>query len=154
MSTATAADEFKLKLFEKIRDLFAATPATTEVVVTYGAPPNLDPDDIVSFLGVTSEQSIATMGTRSRDEDLTIEVAISCFRGGGAEMEQVCGARAYELLRMIEFQVRKTDTSVGGTVLWCFLVGHESSGQTDPQLIQEGRVIEITARFSARARIT
>lgn len=154
MSTATAADEFKLKFFEAVKALMAAGADTPNVLVTYGAPANLDPEDIVSFLGVTSEQNAVTMGNRGRDEDLTLEIAISCFRGGGEEMELVCGSRAYQLLRMIENQVRKTDTTVGGTVLWCFLQGHESSGQTDPTLIQEGRVIEITARFLARARIT
>lgn len=155
MSTATTADEFKVAFHAAVKNLMAATPDTVEVLVSYGAPSSLDPEDVVAFLGVTSEQNPATIGQRSRDEDLTIDVAISCFRGGlGEETELVCGQRAYQLLRMIENQVRKTDTTVGGTVLWCFLQSHESTGQTDPQLIQQGRVIEITARFAARARIT
>lgn len=154
MSAATAADEFKLKFFEGARDLMAADPATREVAVTYGAPGSLDPEDIVSFLDVRSDQSAATIGQRARDEDLEITVAISCFRGGLEDMELVCARRAYQLLRMLDYYVRKTDTTLGGTVLWCFSLGHESAGQTDPQLISQGRVIEITARFLAKARIT
>lgn len=154
MSTATAADDFKYAFFEAATELMAADPDTAEVLVSYGAPGSLDPEDVVAFLDVTSEQQAATIGQRSRDEDLTVTVAISCFRGGLEDQELVCGRRAYQLLRMLDYHVRKTDTSVGGTVLWCFLQGHESTGQTDPQLLQQGRVIEITARFLARARIT
>lgn len=154
MTADTAADEFKMAFYEATKELMAADPDTQEVMVSYGAPGSLDPEDVVAFLGVTSEQQAASIGQRSRDEDLTMEVAISCFRGGLEDQELVCGQRAYQLLRMITRYVRKTDTTVGGTVLWCFLQGHESSGQTDPQLIQQGRVIEITARFLARARIT
>lgn len=154
MSSATAADEFKTKFYEGIRDLFTGDEETPYVLVTFGAPGTYEPDDIVSFLAVTSEQNAATFGNRGREETLEITVAISCFRGGGQEQEQVTSARAYQLLRMIEFWARKTDTTIGGTVRDCFLIGHDSSGQTDPQYLEKGRVTEITARFLAHARIT
>lgn len=154
MSTATAADEFKLALFEATRDLMAEAEDTQQVLVTYGAPGTFEPEDLVSFTGTESVQEGATMGNRGRQETLIQEVQISCWRGGGQEMELVCAQRAYQLLRMIENYCRKTDTTVGGTVLWCFLTSHESFGQTDPQFIDKGRVIEITAKFTARSRIT
>ncbi len=154
MSGATAADEFKLAFFEAARDLMAADPDTEHVLVTYGWPGTFEPEDLVSFLGVTSEQEAASISRRSRDETLTLEVSISCYRGGGQDMEQVSARRAYQLLRMLDTFARVTDTTVGGTVMWCFLVGHESSGHTDPALIEQGRTNEIVARFSARARIT
>jgi hypothetical protein len=154
VSGATAADEFKLAFFETIRDLMATDPDTPHVLVTYGAPGTFEPEDLVSFLGIESNQDPATIGNRSREEALTIEVSISCWRGGGQDMELVCAQRAYQLLRMIETQVRVTDTTVSGTVRHCFLVSHESSGATDLQFLETGRVIEITARFAARTRIT
>lgn len=153
MSTATAADEFKEAMYTAVRDLMAEDEETKDVLVTYGAPGTFDPEDLVSFLDVTSEQDPSTMGNRGRREVLTLDVAISCWRGGGAEMELVCARRAYKLLRMIEFYCRRTDTTVGGTVQWCFLTSHESSGQTDPQFLETGRVIEITAKFTAQSRI-
>jgi len=155
MSTATAADEFKLAFFEAVRDLMAADADTPHVYVTYGHPGTFEPEDLVSFGRLTSSQDPATIGTnRSREEALTLEVQISCWRGGGVEVEQVCAQRAYQLLRMIETYARQTDTTIGGTVRHCFLVAHESEGQTDPGSLEQGRVIDITARFLARVRIT
>ena len=153
-STATAADEFKLAFFEAAVELFANDPDTREVNVTYGYPGDMNAFEIVSFLGMTSEQSHATIGQRSRDEELTLEISISCAAGGGQEMELPCAQRAYKLLRMLEYYARKTDTTMGGTVQWCFLTGHESSGYTDEELLRDGRCIEILARFTARARVT
>ena len=88
--TATVADAFKLAFYEAIKELMANDPETPHVYVTFGWPGTLDPADIVSFLGVTSEQSAATMSTnRSREESLQLEVSISCFVGGGQEAELV-----------------------------------------------------------------
>lgn len=156
MPTATAADAFKLNFFNAIKSQFGSDPDKQNVLVCYGAPGTFDPDDIVSFGGVTSNQGNGPISAtnRSREESLSLTVTISCWRGGGQEMELVCAQRAYALLRAIEYYARQTDTTIGNTVRWCFLVQHESSGHTDPSVIEEGRVIEITARFDAQVRIT
>lgn len=154
-STATVAAEFKNNLFEAVRDLMADGPDTGYVLVSFGHPGTLDPDDIVSFARVSETQDFATVSTnRTRNEIITLEVEISCYRAGGPEVEQVASDRAYELLRMIETQVRVTDTTVGGTVWWCFLASHDSTGSTDPARIETGRNIDITAVFEGRARIS
>jgi hypothetical protein len=153
MSTATAADEFKEKFHTAVQDLMAEDEDTQHVLVTYGAPGTFEPEDLVSFTSTESVQDPKTIGNRGREEVIIQEVQISCWRGGGQEMELVTAKRAYQLLRMIEFYCRKTDTTVGGTVMWCFLTSHECFGQTDPQFIEQGRVSEITARFTARSRI-
>lgn len=153
MSTATAADEFKEKFFDAVLALMAEDDDTQHVLVTYGAPGTFEPEDLIAFTQTESLQDPKTMGNRGREEVLIQEVQISCWRGGGQEMEIVSARRAYQLLRMIDYYCRKTDTTVGGTVLWCFLTSHECSGQTDPQFIEQGRVTEITARFTARGRI-
>jgi hypothetical protein len=155
--TATAADEFKLNFFNGVQQSFAANPDFSEVAVTYGQPGNfaMSSNDIVAFRGVQSSHVAATIGPqRSRHETLTVEVVISCWRGGAEEMELVCAQRAYKILRAIEFYARVTDTTLGGSVLWCFLEQHQSDGATDPQMLEEGRVIEITATFKAEARVT
>lgn len=153
-SSTTAAYEFKLALYQAISDLFGQQDDTQYVLVCLGAPANLEPDDLVAFGRSTSEQNVATLGNRSRDELLTQEVQISCFQAGGDEAERAAHDRAYYLLGLIETYCRKTDTTVGGTVMHCFLVGHESDGATPPEYLDRGRVIEITARFQAIARIT
>lgn len=156
MSTATAADEFKYNFFSAIKDLMATTPDTANVLVVYGYPDTYVPEDVIEFSTVSSVQSYGpSSGTnRSRDETLTLDVFITCQRGGGQEMELVCAQRAYQLLRMIETYARVTDTTIGGTVRWCFLTQQQSMGHTDPTVLEQGRVIEITATFTATARVS
>jgi hypothetical protein len=55
---------------------------------------------------------------------------------------------------MVEQYARVTDTTIGGAVRWCFLTQHTSQGHTDPQVLEQGRVIEISATFTALARVT
>lgn len=154
-STATVADTFKTNFFAAIKDLMLTTPDTANVLVLFGFPDPYVPEDIIEFGTVTSNQVPATISNlRTRDETLTLEVFITCQRGGGQEMEQVCSARAYQLLRMVETYARVTDTTIGGTVRWCFMTQHTSQGHTDPTVLEQGRVIEISATFTALARVT
>jgi hypothetical protein len=160
--TATAADEFKLNFFTGVQQSFAASADFSEVAVTYGQPGNfaMGSNDIVAFRGVQSSHVDATIGPqRSRHETLTLEVVISCWRGGAEEMELVCAQRAYKILRAIEYYARVANTTLSDAagnpaVLWCFLEQHQSDGATDPQMLEQGRVIEITATFKAEARVT
>lgn len=154
-NTATAGEALKGALYDAIKDMFAGDEHTRYVHVTYGAPGTLEPDDIVSILGISSVQENGPIGgRRSRDETLIITISISCWRGGGQEMERVTSERSFDLLRRIEEYCRVTDTTVGGTVWHCFLTGYDCEGFTDPQSIHEGRTTDITARFTAQARIT
>ena len=154
-ATATNADVFKEAFYQAITADFAGDPETETVLVTFGAPGTYVPNDIVSFLDLSADQDTATLGTnRGRDETIELTVSISCVVPGGQEAELLAHQRAYGLLRRIEYYARKTDTTIGGTVRWCFLIRHGSSGQTDPTLIERGRVTEIVAMFRAVARVT
>lgn len=129
----------------------------TDVMVCYGHPGTNLPPDIVSFGKVTCVQTPGPMSAtrRSRDLTLTVEVTVSIYRGGpDPQTEKVCGDRAYALLTLLEEYLRVTDPTLGGLVWWCFLTEHESTGTTDPDLLTQGRLIEITATFTAQARIT
>lgn len=149
-TTATNAEAFKVALVAAIQSV--VDPA---VLVTYGHPGMAVENDMIGVGRVSSAQTVATMSTnRSREETLTVEVQISCYRPGGREVEAVAGAQAYSLLGLIERQVRMTDTTVGGTVRQCFLTSHDSDGETDPTIVAEGRCIEIVATFTAQARIS
>lgn len=153
--TATNADVFKQAFYEAVRDLFAQDPTKQDVLVTFGAPGAYNPNDIVSFLDISADQDVATLGTnRGRDETIELTVSVSCVVGGMQEAELQSHNRAYDLLRAIESYARRTDPTIGGTVRSCFLVRHGSAGQTDPALIAKGRVTEIVAIFRAVARVT
>lgn len=126
----------------------------TDVQIAYGHPGQTQLNDIVAFGRVTSQQEAAAYGPlRPREETLTLDVIFSIYRPGGPEMEKTCTDRGYELLGQLENYVRATDTTVNGTVRECFLTSHESDGSTDPQTLSQGRLIEITATFTAHARI-
>ena len=154
--TATAADEFKFNFWQAISQAWAVDPDKSEVLVSYGMPGTYLPNDMISFHGVQSNLVPGPngYGTRARDETLSLEIVISVVRPGGPDQEIVAAQRAYALLRALDTYARVTDTTIGGSVLWCFCVQHQSNGFTDPQLLEQGRVIEITARFDAKARIT
>ena len=151
MPAATAASAFKNAFVTAARSLWAGTG----VQVAFGHPGQSQADDIVAFGRVSSDQEFATYGSnRGREETLTLTVVFSMFRGGGPDMEQVASDRGYELLGQLEEFARVTDTTIGGTVRHCFLESHESDGSTDPQILSAGRLIEITAQFGAKARVT
>jgi len=154
-STATIASDFKDNLFSTTQQLMAANADTRDVLVSFGKPGTFEALDLVIFGRVSETQAPAAISTnRSRDEEISLTVTISVARPGGNEMEQLCSQRAYALLRMIEQQVRVTDTTVGGTVRYCFLDSHESEGESDDYVLEKARVIYITAKFKALARIT
>ena len=148
----TAAHAFKVAFYTAIRDLMGQEVDTQYVGVSLGTPATMEPDDLVAFMGVRTEQSVATIGNRSRDETLFLDVQISCRRGGDSELD--VQTRAYELLGIIEQYARKKDPTIGGTVMWCFLTSTETAGYTDPDDIANGRVADIHATFQAQARIS
>ena len=154
LTQATVALEFKKALVAATSAMMAAQEGTQDVLVCFGLPGTFTPEDIIAFGQLVSAQEPATMSTnRSREEVITLEVAISCFRGGGEESELPAAERCYELLRMIERHTRMTDTTVGGTVRECSLTSHTSDGATPGDVASAGRVIEVTATFTARARV-
>lgn len=154
LTQATVGLAFKKAFYTAIKELFAADQETKHVYVVFGQPTNYNPDDIVSFGRLTAGQDAATLSTnRSREETLTLDVTVSCFRGGSEDAEITTAERAYDLLRRIEHYARIEDTTLGGIVRTCVLTSHESEGATPEDLIEDGRVTEIVATFTAKARI-
>lgn len=120
------------------------------VLVTYGPPGPNQPDDIVAVMDVRGGQVMATMGNRSREETLDIDVVISCYRGGGTEVQQTVTERAYALMASLEVYLKTTDPSIGGTV-------RSNAGITTHDMTEDattkGRVAEIALTILAFARI-
>lgn len=155
VSTSTAAHTFKVAFYNAAVALYAADEDTTAVQVVFGRPAKFLEADVVAFGRVGAPQEAATMGTnRGRDETLEQEVHISCWVPGGPEAEITASARAYELLAMLEYFARVTDTTIGDSVRECFLAEHESDGMTPTRLLPQGRNITVTATFQAKNRIS
>lgn len=153
MPEFTRAPAYKTALLAAAHTLWDV--AEPDVQIARGHPGKTQRDDVVAFGKVTSRQDPGPIGPRrSRDEVLTIVVVFSIFRRGGPDQEQVAEDRAYKLLGDLENYVRKTDTTLGGTVRHCFLTDIESDGATDPQILAKGRLIEVSAVFEAPVRIT
>lgn len=149
--TASAASDFKDAFYLAAQALFENDESTA---VAFGHPgaDEANFNDWVCLADLESDQAWAT-SDRGRDETLRLTVWLSSYRNGGFEAEQVASQRAYAMLRDLDYYVRRTDTTVGGTVMECALVKHTSSGATDPELLEHGRLIEIEAEFEATIRI-
>jgi hypothetical protein len=155
LTQATLGLAFKKAFYTAVKTLMADGYDTEHVYVVFGQPATYQPEDIISFGRLSVGQAAATMSTnRSREETITLEVTVSCFLGGDEDAEIATAERAYELLRRIEHHVRMTDTTLGGVVRECALTSHESEGATPEELTEQGRVTEVAATFTAKARIT
>lgn len=157
-----AGNAFRQAMFTVAKGLFADEPHV------YVSHTNLgrDAKDVV-LIGVLDgshdqESDPLSMGRRTQDWDLSLDVHTYAFRAGGADIEQQCDADAYEaassLMSRIAEYVRRSspegDTTLGGTALWCRL----ESFTTTPGQAQAnqgtGRMWEFVGTFVARVRVT
>jgi hypothetical protein len=152
MSSVSAAAAFEAALLAGAVDAIN----DSDVLVVSGYPYPYDSQDIVALGQVISDQEPATFGNRTRSEILTAELMVSVFRYGGQEADATVRARARGLLAAIKFYCRRTDTHLGGSVLYCFLTHQELASepfQTGEDAAYFGRVCEIRATFTALARV-
>ncbi|GAB6857339.1 hypothetical protein [Microbacterium xylanilyticum] len=149
--TATTA----LKVKEALVAAARAVSDPDVVLVAQGIPTiGRDKTQIVAFLGVELQQQPATLSTnRSRDEDISVDGVVSVQMAGYDDDKAVEDA-AWDILRSIERQVRRTDPTLGGVALWCFLTSARSFGYTTADQLAQGRLCEIEFTFTARVRIT
>jgi hypothetical protein len=137
--------------------LYAAcqTLYSNQALVAYGSPGPVADDDIVSIGRVTSRQDFAALGlSRPRDAKGEVEVVISSYRGGGPDMEQVCFDRVFSLLATLETYIRTTNNTLGvAGVLWSQITDVTAEGSYDPDVLAQGRVVELTATISVQSRL-
>ncbi len=156
MSSAVPA--LKAAFVTAIRNLSGITG--TDVLVCYGEPGKYQPNDIIAVLDVSSTHSPATISpNRSREEEITANVMVSCFRGGDdplGETQQLVTDRAWALTNLIVDYVQATDPTIGGTVRGLTgEVSHDLAEAFSPAAdgIPAGRVAEIATSFTFYARI-
>lgn len=152
---ATAGQAYKTAMVDAAAALFA----DQDILVTFGAPTGEDGlrrDDVVGVAGLEVEQTTGPLGTpRTRDEHMVLTVWVSVFRAGDVpDLERQASDRAFDLLSSIEHHVRQTDTTLGGTVLWCWLTSYTTTGFVDTARQVAGRTVDVEAKFTARARVT
>lgn len=150
--TATAALAVKSAFYQAAKNLYDPNV----VQVSFGiSTERRDLTQIVAFLEVESAQTEGPLSAsnRSRTEDIDLHVVVSVRTAGDTDDLNV-STIAYGLLRTLELHARQTDTRLGGTCEWCFLVAHQSFGYTSAEKLSQGRLCEIEATFRARVRIT
>lgn len=157
----SAAALAKATLFAGMTTFWAtAEPA---VLATYGWPTVGYPPEVAAFLDVTSEQAPGPLSSsnRSRDETLRLEFGISVFIAGGdgtpedaSRLQKVAEDRAYKLAGDVETYVRKTNTTLGGAVLWAFLTEIKVASFPTIEEETDGLVCELTGTVESRARIS
>jgi hypothetical protein len=99
-----------------LHDSLVARAALTGVRVNYG-PALPDPGrESMNILGLSGEQSWASLGRLAKDETYTVEVLILVIREG--QQTQPAVERVYELLEELEDELRESANSptVDGTV--------------------------------------
>lgn len=149
---ASAGLAFKRALWSAASGLL---PATGDTAVFWGYPGNTYPREAVAVTDTRSTQEVATLGRpRGRDEFLEQDVMIVVTANGSSdEAQQRVEARAYEILALIETHCRETDPNLGDSVLWCALGSFEVEGFTPTEQLSAGYSCQISATFTARARV-
>lgn len=155
MPTSTAAGSLKSAMQSAIALALAPVNSSGRIKIGRGYPVQM-PDDSVLVMGCQAEQEWRT-SNRSREEILSLEIVVSCWRGSGQE---AADDAAYDLLELIDRYCRVTDpTLVGagapvGLIREVALTSQEEDGFTKAEWRQSGRGTEINATFTAKARIS
>lgn len=131
-----------------------AYAAETEVLLTYGHPGAASTPDMVALMSTDSVQEPGPMRTtqRTREETLRSVVTVSCWRGGGPEVQQTVTERAFALAALMEDPIR-TDPTLGGACRVAQIVALELVEATEPSILATGRVSEVMVTIESSARV-
>lgn len=142
----------KVALAQVIRELLPDKKRTT---VSWGIPGPSFRDEIVALMETESDQVMATMGgRRTREETIVQTVTFTVVKQGSDDSAlMAANVRAIEMLGLLEYHCRITDTTLGGVVRQCFMTSHSGDEVLIPQRNQ-GRTYQVEAVFTAQARIS
>lgn len=147
-TAAGASIAFKAGLEVAARAGIATADPGAVVTYDWGIP-DVWTDDCVLFQRSTSRQ-VERRRLDGRDSVLTCDVLVLARRTD----QRAADLRAADLLAFIEHHVAHVDPTLGGAVLWCSVTSHQSTGITPGPDMPDGRGTEITATFTAQARIS
>lgn len=152
---ATAAYSFKEALYNAGVELWK--DSHPEFLVSWGAVGANVPDYYVEFHGTDSGQEGGSLSgsNRSRDETLRLETQWFATVWGEVNAAREADQYLYARIRELEYYVRQTDTTLGGTVRECFLASHVTDDvEINNQDLGSGRLAAALAVFEAKVRIT
>lgn len=129
-------------------------------LVTYGAPGNNQPDEIIAILDQRLAIERMPMSTaRNREETLETQVAVSIYQGGdGPTSQQTATERAWAIHDLFDDHVRtKPNETLDGACrdAWISaaeLVESRIESNEQPGLVL-GRVADLTLTITTTARI-
>lgn len=155
-SSAAALSAAKANLVSALQSLFG-----DPVLVSYGVSQDL-PDDLIEVLDVTSVEAEGPFSPlRRRDHSFTVNGIISCYRGGGAEVQQTVTERALSMLASLADYLQDSGTSnsthvsLGNSVVWARLTSwtlHEADGDSEDEDVTNGRTTAIEFTISGLIR--
>ena len=147
---ASAVPTASAALVAMIGDALADQP---EVLICYGHPGPTPAEDIVALMAAesTTEPTVMQIGPRPLDETLDLTVVVSCWRGGGLEVQPAVTDRAYSLADVIDTTVRG-DPTLRGSVWSAHVAAIVQAPVDDPELLATGRLAELSVTVHAQAR--
>lgn len=147
---ASAVPTASAALVAMVGDALATQP---EVLVCYGHPGPVDSHDIVALMAAESatEPTVMQVGPRPLDETLDLTVVVSCWRGGGLEVQPAVTDRAYALADVIDTAVR-ADPTLRGSVWSARVAAIVQAPVDDPDVLAKGRLTELSVTVHAQAR--
>lgn len=129
----------------------------SSALVTFGHPGYLAglPENIVAVRGARSTVAEGPMGRsrRATDEDVEVDVVISCWSGTRTQRDVTATASGY-LDSLTDYCATSATTALGGAggCLWSLVSGWELAETEDPEDMAAGRVAEIAVTITARCR--
>jgi hypothetical protein len=147
---ASAVPGIKRYLFETV--LPGLFPAPT--LITYGIPGTFEADDIVTVGNARVTNDVPVMGSQRRTEELIeLTVLISCYRAGGPGAQLTATEAAYAIYTALRDHFRVTgNETLGGACREARVTSHELSEDDDPDDITNGRLSQIEAVITLKAR--
>lgn len=151
----SAQGDAKAALFAACQTLFPQP-----ILVTYGPAGTYLADDTIELLATRADETVATMSPLRRREVLVeLDGRISCYRGGGVEVQQAVTELAYGYLDSLSAYlqdsgtVASTQVTLGGVVREARVVRSEMTEEEDSELIAEGRTTTLTFTVQATVRV-
>lgn len=122
----------------------------TDVQFCYGHPGTNRANSVVSVRDALSRSDWGALGARQKDEQLQVELVVSCRQGGTNQQEIT--EKAFDYLDLIDAELRTDtyDASVSGSVLWGHIAEvqlRESNPNTHD--MTKGRVAELFCTVTA-----
>lgn len=151
-----AGSAFRAGFTAAAKERFAGSPhvlvATT--IATESA------EDIVLIGGTSGsrEGDLGSMGQRTQDWDIALEVSTYAIRYGvdedatDTEAYDAASGMLSDLAEMVRRDAAGSDTTLGGAVMWCRMENYETTAGRQVAESGVGRLWEFTAVFVARSR--